>query len=125
MLKRIALIGALLIGTSVVAQGDDTHRQYELNNAHDLYDLCHGAPDGGTMCQIFMVGYLSGYLVTWKAYVVDHNIKEAGPFCPHVGVDTKLMIDVFVSYIDNHPEKAKESWTAALTDALTDHWPCK
>jgi hypothetical protein len=80
----------------------------------------------------YCVGYIKG-VAEWIANVgMDRNedgtaLRPRESLCPKLdpGFDTNVMISLFLSWAETHPQELLNSASFVVGDALQQKWPCK
>ena len=102
ILLTIALVAASLSNSVHAAEG------------HELKRMCVDDSDVAT-CRAFVAGVIST--------IFEFNVKTS--ICQPDGVTRSQNADVFVKYLNNHPDELHLSGAELVVRALSDAFPCK
>lgn len=130
LIKRSVLCCAMLFcGT---ASADFT--------AGELRDFCTtGDARDLLVCLAYINGYRAGHLtgvygakvklsgpsLKYKKLDFDEDLQRYSAFCDHYSVTHKQVYELFVKYMNDHPEKLHEEAGNQLMHALIHYFPCK
>lgn len=101
----IALVLALVAGN--VAQG----RSGVFFTGNEMLEDC-----SSSLSLLFCDGYVFGVYEGYKTWERP---------CIPVGVTSEQMVDVFIKYLEDHPESRHNAAYFIVQKALSEAWPCK
>jgi hypothetical protein len=108
--------------------------------AGKVRDLCISKSEPAKIaCGMYIIGFREGHLtgmysaagiilgsaVIDRKRSMDEDYQRFSYFCLPSAVTNGQVIEVFVKYVNEHPEKLHLSSSTQLTDALLQYFPCK
>ena len=124
MVVSLVMVVSLLPGFAIA--GSVTQKDFEAKTAQDIVNLCTVSPDDPRYHQA--VNFCHGYLVgAWDYYEAQSVGPEGAKFvCPPEPMPSRNnVINMFIEWIQAHPQHLGEAAVEAEFRFLAEKWPCK
>ncbi|MBW5285969.1 Rap1a/Tai family immunity protein [Burkholderia gladioli] len=84
------------------------------------YHLCNSdAISDRNLCHVYVAGWVDGVVLTEK------RMNSRRTICPPTGVHYEQFKDVFVAYLNQHPEQRQLLPSEILEKAIPPAFPCR
>jgi Rap1a immunity proteins len=129
--RWMGILGMALLGAgglapmTLFASADGyTMADIKLKSAGNLVDICTVDPTNEAYPATlgFCYGFFEGAIRYHEAIAGATSVKDL--VCVPEGTTRKQAVDVFISYMQEHPEYQAEGSIDAIFRALMARWPC-
>jgi hypothetical protein len=122
----MVLLGTYGLAPAQLSAATDgyTVEDIKLNSAGNLVDICtvDTTSEAYPATLGFCYGFFEGAVRYHEAISGASNVREL--VCPPEGTTRKQAVEVFISYMREHPQYLAEGSIDAIFRALMERWPC-
>ena len=119
MKRTVPILTALLLLSPTLATAASVAQWGAADTGNKLYEFCSD-PDKGSSERNYCLGYLSG---AYDGVALAARISDS-KLCVPDTVTLGQIVDVFIKYSRNNPEKRNENAATVLGLSLFAYWPC-
>jgi hypothetical protein len=119
MKRTVPILAALLLLSPVLTTTASASQWGAADTGNKLYELCR-QPEKAIMEKTYCLGYLSG---AYDGVALAARISDS-KLCVPDTVTLGQIVDAFMKYSRNNPEKRNENAATVLGLSLFAYWPC-